>query len=76
MQAGDVGYYLVRSMDRLKKLVLEPMTDADDKVKGIKERAAFIDWHDQLVKAAQELGMLPKVVMTPRTEVGRKHGAA
>lgn len=72
MLPGEVGYYLVRSMDRLKVLALKPASD--DGQKDINERKAFVDWHDSLVKAAQEIGLLPKVVMTPRTELGKKHG--
>ena len=69
----DIGRFLVRSMDRLKDLARAHPPESN----SLEERqlTAWIDWHDRLVAEAQAVGILPKLVLTRRTELGRKHGA-
>lgn len=64
----DVKRFLIRSMDRLKEMAEENIGDKNYQAR------AFLVWHDKIVKRAQELGILPEVKITARTELGKKHG--
>lgn len=73
---GETAYYLVRSMDRLKALALNPLdSSSDDFAKKQAKRQNWIAWHDTLVRHAIQQGILPDVVMTARTDLGIKAGA-